>query len=52
MTVGGNNIGDTATYTCDPGFDLVGDGTATCTDAGDGTASFQPDAPTCQGKLE
>ena len=47
-----NDNGDTATCTHDPGFDLDGDDAATCTDTGDDTASFQPDDPTCQGKLE
>ena len=50
VTITGSNIGATATYTCDPGFELDGDDTATCTDNGDGTASFQPDTPVCQGK--
>ena len=47
VTFTGNNIGDTATYTCDSGFELDGLPTATCAD-GDET-SFQPPAPTCVG---
>ena len=47
VSFSGNEVGDTATYTCDSGFDLVGEGLATCTAAADGTASFQPGPPTC-----
>ena len=46
VSFSGNDAGDTATYTCDSRFDLVGEGLATCT-AADGTASFQPGPPTC-----
>ena len=31
VTLTGNLVGDTATYTCDPGFELVGDVITTCT---------------------
>ena len=48
VTSTGNNVGATATYSCDSGYDLIGDATATCTDNGDGTGSFQPGAPTCE----
>ena len=49
MTYDGIEIGSTATYTCDSGFELVGETTATCTETGDGNSgSFQPDPPTCQ----
>ena len=47
----GNSVGDTATYTCDTGFELVGVSTVTCTAAPDGnSASFQPAAPVCNCK--
>ena len=50
VTFTGNSLGDTATYTCDSGFELVGTATATCTAAGDGSsASFEPAAPICNG---
>ena len=39
----GNLVGDTATYTCDPGFELVGNATQTC--LSDGTWSDIP--PVC-----
>ena len=49
MSFSGNDVGDTATYTCDSGFELTGEATATCTeDAGGNSASFQPAPPTCQ----
>ena len=48
VTLTGNSTGDIATYTCNPGFELVGDAGATCTqDAGGNNASFAPAAPTC-----
>ena len=40
----GNSVGDTATYSCNPGFELVGAQTVTC--QADGTWSDPP--PTCQ----
>ena len=47
----GNSVGDNATYVCNPGFELIGDETATCTtDMDESGASFKPDAPTCRGK--
>ena len=37
----GNLVGDTATYTCNSSFELIGDPTTTCTeDAGGNSASF------------
>ena len=45
----GVDIGDTATYTCDYGFKLIGKGTATCIAVTESnTAIFQPVPPTCQ----
>ena len=49
VTSTGISIGDTATYTCDVGFELVGTATATCTAAVDGnSAGYTPAAPTCR----
>ena len=49
----GTEIGSTAIYTCDSGFELVGEASAICTETGDGNSgSFQPDAPTCQRKYQ
>ena len=49
MLFSGNDVGDTAIYTCDSGFELTGEATATCTeDAGGNSASFKPAPPTCQ----
>ena len=49
VTSTGNSIGDTATYTCDPGYELVGPSVTTCdklpTDPS--MAAFQPDPPFC-----
>ena len=46
----GNSVGDTAIYTCNHGFELIGTALATCTQARSGdSASFLPvDPPTCQ----
>ena len=51
VAVDGNDLGDTATYICDAGFDLIGKAKATCTEAADGeSASFIPAPPVCEGK--
>ena len=42
VTFTGNSVGDTATYTCDPGFELIGSETTTCTQVDVNTASFTP----------
>ena len=44
-TFTGNSIGDTATYTCDPGFELIGDPVTTCTAAMDGNSAAFPSVP-------
>ena len=44
MIMTGTAVGDTATYTCDPGHELVGAPTLTC--LGDGQWSDPP--PVCQ----
>ena len=52
VTSTGNSVGDTATYTCNTGFELIGQAVATCTQATDGnSATFTPTAPVCQGKI-
>ena len=43
----GTTLGQTATYSCNPGYNLVGGGTRTCQDTGVWSGS----APTCQGTL-
>ena len=45
VTVSGNSDGDTATYTCDQGYELVGAETLTCLSIG-GQWSDPP--PECQ----
>ena len=44
----GLDVDAKAVYTCNAGFKLDGEAVATCTAAADGTASFQPNPPTCQ----
>ena len=46
MAFTGNSIGDTATYTCDSGFVLIGDATTECIDAN--SATFTPAPPSCR----
>ena len=41
----GTTFGQTVTYSCDTGYNLVGDSTRTCQAAGNWSGS----APTCQG---
>ena len=43
----GTTFGQTANYTCDPGYNLVGDRTRTC----QATGVWSESAPTCQGML-
>jgi len=45
-TFTGNSVGDTATYTCDPGFEPIGVTTTTCTLV-DNFAVFLPNPPSC-----
>ena len=49
VTFTGNSIDDTATYTCNMGFELVGNATATCTL--EEVATFSPEPPECRRKL-
>ena len=51
VTFTGNSVGDNATYTCDSGFELVGEGQSQCTQLDNNSASFIPAAPSCQRKL-
>ena len=47
VTFTGNTVGDTATYTCDPGFELIGNASVTCTQVDVNSATFLPAAPVC-----
>ena len=52
VTSAGNSVGDTATYTCNTGFELIGYAEATCTLSTDGnSASFMPAQPICRRKF-
>ena len=44
----GNSIGDTATYSCNPGFELIGEATTTCTLVDAYSAILQPAPPFCR----
>ena len=48
VTFTGNSVGDTATYTCDMGFELIGSATTTCTQVDVNSAAFSPDPPVCR----
>jgi len=48
VTFTGNSVGNTATYTCDPDFDLIGGATTTCTQVDVNTAVFLPAPPLCR----
>ena len=48
VTFTGNTVGDTATYTCDPGFELIGNASVTCTQVDVNSATFAPAAPVCR----
>ena len=43
----GTTFGQTATYSCDPGYNLLGDSNRTC----QATGRWLGNAPTCQGML-
>ena len=47
VTVNGMNPGDTATYTCISGYELVGTDTLTCGSDG----MWSPDPPVCTREL-
>ena len=48
VTSTGASVGDTATYTCNPGFELIGDATTTCTQVDVNSAAFSPQPPVCR----
>ena len=50
VTYNGTSLGDNATYSCNSGFELVGDAQATCT-VNENNASFMPLPPICNRKL-
>ena len=52
VTFTGNSVNNTATYTCDPGFELCGDPTTTCTAALDGNSASFPAVPPPECKRE
>ena len=47
VTFTGTSVGDTATYSCDLHFDLVGDATTTCTQVDSKNTAFLPAPPVC-----
>ncbi|XP_053378181.1 complement receptor type 1-like isoform X2 [Mercenaria mercenaria] len=47
VTATGNSFGNTATFSCDPGYDLIGSSLLTC-----GTGSWDDGAPTCTKKVD
>ena len=48
MAFTGNSVGDTVTYTCNLGFELIGNVTTTCTQVDANSAVFQPAPPFCR----
>ena len=44
-TFTGNTVGDTANYTCNMGFEQIGNPTTTCTAAADGNSATFPEVP-------
>ena len=50
VTFTGNSINDTATYSCNMGFELVGSSTVTCTQVDVNSAAFSPVPPVCRRK--
>ena len=50
VTFNGNSAGDIATYTCDLGFELMGNASTTCTLVDKDSAEFQPAPPFCRRK--
>ena len=45
VTFTGNSVGDTATYSCNSDFELIGGATTTCTQAADGNSAAYPAIP-------
>ena len=50
VTSTGNSVHDTATYSCDMNFELVGSTTVTCTQVDVNSAIFSPVPPVCRRK--
>ena len=50
VAVTGYQLDDTATYSCNMGFELVGSATTTCTQLTVNSAAFSPVAPVCRRK--
>ena len=48
VTFIGNSVGDTATYNCNSGFELIGNASLTCTQLEVSSAVFSPAAPVCR----
>ena len=51
VTFAGNSVGDNATYTCDPGFELSGDAIRVCTEVDANSTLFRPGQPFCRREL-
>ena len=52
VDIEGTSIGNTATYTCNSGFERIGTETATCFPVdGGASAEFSPEPPLCLRKL-
>ena len=47
VTFTGNSVGDTATYTCNLDFELIGNASVMCTQVDVNSAAFSPAAPVC-----
>ena len=50
VTFTGNSINDTATYSCNMGFELVSSSTAMCTQVDANSAEFSPAPLVCRRK--
>ena len=48
VTFTGNSVGDTATYTCNSGFELIRNASVACTQLEVSSAAFSPAAPVCR----
>ena len=48
VTFTGDSVSDTANYTCDSGFMLIGDAVLTCTQMDPNSAAFSPAPPECR----
>ena len=48
VILSGRSVGDRATYSCDPGYILVGDLTRVCEEVIRGTAEWSSEPPICE----